>query len=111
MGMSLFMMTHAAGQMRSNDALGAYYDWYRGKHLYERHCQFCHGASGRGNGYNQVTPLPADLTSGAVQRKSDAELVGIIHGGKPGTAMGAWNWALSEQDRSDVVRYIRSLAP
>ncbi|GKS60159.1 hypothetical protein YTPLAS18_36860 [Nitrospira sp.] len=110
MGMWLSMVSHAAEPMRPDDALGAYYDWYKGKHLYERHCQFCHGVSGNGSGYDQVTPPPADLTGGAVQGRSDAELVSLIHGGKPGTAMGAWNWALSELDRYDVVRYIRSLA-
>ena len=105
----LFSAPSVIGQARPDDALGAYYNWYKGKHLYERHCQFCHGASGTGGNYREVTPLPADLTARAVQEKSDADLASTIHGGKPGTAMGSWNWALSEQDRHDVVLYIRSL--
>jgi hypothetical protein len=42
--------------------------------------------------------------------KSNAELGNIIHDGEPGSPMGAWKWTLSEQDKRNVLSYIRSLA-
>jgi cytochrome c553 len=99
-----------SGKTSGGDAFRQYYDWHRGKHIYEEYCQFCHGERGKGKGYPLLVPPPADLTDPAVQTKSDADLQKIIHGGAPGTSMGAWNWALSEQDKHDVLLYIRWLA-
>ena len=50
-----------------------------------------------------MSPPPADLTSPTVQKKSDAELVQIIHGGEQGTAMGAWKWPLSEKEKQNIL--------
>lgn len=97
-----------AEQKSSEKALREYYDLQEGKRLYEQYCQFCHGAQGKGKAFD-VTPPPADLTAPAVQKKSDYELAKIIHGGERGTAMGAWQWALSDQDKQNVLQYIRWL--
>ncbi len=98
------------GQERDEKALREYYDLQEGRRLYEQYCRFCHGEQGKGKAYDQVTPPPADLTTSAVQGKSDAELANIIHEGEPGSPMGAWKWALSESDKQNVLLYIRSLA-
>ncbi|MBX3330806.1 MAG: cytochrome c [Nitrospira sp.] len=103
-------LVHAASEQKGSEkALRDYYDLQEGKRLYEQYCRFCHGDQGKGKAYD-VTPPPADLTSPAVQKKPDAELTKTIHGGERGTAMGAWNWALSEKDKQNVLQYIRWLA-
>ncbi|TKB70552.1 MAG: cytochrome c [Nitrospira sp.] len=100
----------ASEQMKgSPQTLREHYDLQEGKRLYEQYCRFCHGEQGKGKAFD-VTPPPADLTSPAVQQKSDFELTQIIHGGEQGTAMGAWKWALSDKDKQNVLQYIRSLA-
>lgn len=97
------------GESRTAETLREHYDLQEGKRLYEQYCRFCHGDQGKGNAYD-VTPPPADLTSPAVQQKSDVELTQTIHEGERGTAMGSWKWALSEKDKQNVLLYIRRLA-
>jgi len=97
------------GQGSNAKALREHYELQEGKRLYEQYCRFCHGDQGKGKAYD-VTPPPADLTSPAVQQKSDAELTQTIHEGERGTAMGSWKWELSEQDKQNLLLYIRRLA-
>jgi mono/diheme cytochrome c family protein len=97
------------GESSSAKALREHYELQEGKRLYEQYCRFCHGDQGKGKAYD-VTPPPADLTSSAVQQKSDAELSQTIHEGERGTAMGSWKWELSEKDKQNVLLYIRRLA-
>ena len=100
----------AAGLADDTQALRDHYDLQEGKRVYDEFCQFCHGEQGKGKAYNQVSPPPPDLTTPAVQKKSDTELGNTIHEGEPGSPMGAWKWTLSEKDKRNVLRYIRSLA-
>ncbi len=81
----------------------------KGKQLYKEHCMVCHGPSGKGDGYRLLNPPPADLTSPSIQEKLDADLLRTIHEGRPNTAMGAWKWALSDEEGRAVVAYVRSL--
>ena len=97
------------GESSHAKALREHYELQEGKRLYEQYCRFCHGDQGKGIAYD-VTPPPADLTSAAVQQKSDAELTQTIHEGERGTAMGSWKWELSEKDKQNVLLYIRRLA-
>lgn len=97
------------GETSNTQALREHYELQEGKRLYEQYCRFCHGGQGKGKAYD-VTPPPADLTSPAVQQKSDAELKQTIHEGERGTAMGSWKWELSEKDKQNVLQYIRWLA-
>ena len=97
------------GESSNTKALREHYELQEGKRLYEQYCRFCHGDQGKGHAYD-VTPPPADLTSPAVQQKSDAELTRAIHEGERGTAMGSWKWELSEKDKRNILRYIRRLA-
>jgi mono/diheme cytochrome c family protein len=106
----LSMAPLASCQTRDDNALREHYNAQEGQRLYEQYCRFCHGEQGKGKAYDQVTPAPPDLTSPAVQGKSDTELESIIHEGEPGSPMGAWKWALSEKQKRNVLLYIRSLA-
>jgi cytochrome c553 len=110
MTLSCVNVAHAALEQKTDNAqaLREHYDLQEGKRVYEQYCRFCHGEQGKGHAY-EVTPPPADLTSLAVQKKSDAELTQTIHGGQQGTAMGAWKWALSDKDKQNVLLYIRWL--
>ncbi|MBS0153493.1 MAG: cytochrome c [Nitrospira sp.] len=102
--------TNAGAEQKSSEkALREHYDLQEGKRLYGEYCRFCHGDQGKGQAFD-VTPPPADLTSPAVQRKSDIELTRTIHEGERGTAMGSWKWALSKGEKQHVLLYIRWLA-
>ena len=102
--------TDANAEQKSGEkALREHFDLQEGKRLYGEYCRFCHGEQGRGQAF-AVTPPPTDLTSFAVQRKSDTELTEMIHEGERGTAMGSWKWALTKEDKQHVLLYIRWLA-
>ena len=47
----------------------------------------------------------------AVQGALDARLFKTVHDGKPGTAMGAWREALTDDEIWDTIAYVRTLAP
>jgi mono/diheme cytochrome c family protein len=80
-----------------------------GRRIYQDQCMACHGALGRGDGYVLFTPPVGDLTSEEVQRKWDLELLQSIHDGRANTAMGTWSLALSEQEMTAVLQYVRHL--
>ena len=66
-------------------------------------CAICHGADGKGK-ESMKTP---DFTSADVQKKSDADLGGIITNGKP-PKMPAYKTMTPDQVK-DMVAFIRSL--
>jgi mono/diheme cytochrome c family protein len=80
-----------------------------GREIYVNTCMRCHGIDGKGKTDVRLVPPPADLTSAAVQNRLDGGLFTRIHGGKPNTAMGAWQHALSDEEMWDVVAYLRTL--
>jgi cytochrome c6 len=65
-------------------------------------CAMCHGADGKGKSMPNT-----DLTAADVQKKSDADLSGIISNGKP-PKMPAYK-SLTPDQVKDMVAYIRSL--
>ncbi len=79
--------------------------------LFERYCEACHGAKGKGDGpMGQVLiPPAADLTSQSLQTKSDDELVRSIREGVPGTGMPPFKRRWTEQTLRSVLAYVRSL--
>jgi len=96
----------------------------RGAQLFATHCQMCHGETGEGNGTVSaflVKKKPADLTSEAVQGKSDGSLFLTISNGifNPNNSlfpniqfsgqMPPLNENLNVRERWDVVNYIRTL--
>jgi mono/diheme cytochrome c family protein len=79
-------------------------DVARGKLIYEKNCQGCHGKTGVGVG--GATPNLAD--SKRMAALTDQHLFDAVTKGRPGTGMPAWGSVLSEQDRWSVVSYLRT---
>ncbi|MGH7229033.1 MAG: c-type cytochrome [Nitrospiraceae bacterium] len=82
-----------------------------GRLIYERRCVVCHGPQGRGDGPEApfLSPRPGSLVSAGTSVKSDADLLAVIANGKPRTAMPAWKDPLTDEQRRDVLAYIRTL--
>ncbi|HTL63268.1 MAG TPA: cytochrome c [Nitrospira sp.] len=84
-------------------------DMAAGKQIYNEVCKACHGIDGRGPGAMKFSPPAADLTSREVQTKLDSGLYKSIHDGRANTAMGAWKYALSDEEIRNVISYVRTL--
>ncbi|MBI5468518.1 MAG: cytochrome c [Deltaproteobacteria bacterium] len=93
-------------------------DLKNGQAVYERYCHFCHGRKGYGDGPVgiAITPHPADFVNDAKRMsKTDPELFkSITEGvhraiGGEEMAMPRWQEILSDQERWDVLIYIRHL--
>lgn len=87
-------------------------DRARGKAVYERHCQHCHGPSGRGDGpaAASLTVPPANFQRFHSFLKSDEELLRTIEHGIVFSPMHAWRGQLTDEEMQDVVAYIRLLS-
>ena len=90
----------------------------RGKALYEKNCQSCHGIEGVGETYTlqaltdaKYLMAPALDTSAHAWHHTDEALAKIIlEGSSRPSRMPAWkDKGLSESDASDVVAYMKSL--
>ncbi len=88
-----------------------------GKAKYDANCVGCHGTTGKGDGpaAAALNPKPQDHTNGKVMNAlSDKYLFDIIKDGgaavKKAAIMPASGKKLNDQEISDVVAYIRSLA-
>ncbi len=89
-----------------------------GKVVYEQHCAACHGTTGGGDGPAAVWlyPKPRHFKSGLFKIRStpsgflptDEDLLQTITRGMPGSSMPSFNY-LSEQERRDVVQYVKYL--
>jgi mono/diheme cytochrome c family protein len=84
-----------------------------GKVLYEKHCVLCHGINGDGDGPDTQFLLvqPANFHSLESRSKTDWDLMTIITFGAAFSPMHGWADRLTEEERWDVLRYIRLLAP
>jgi mono/diheme cytochrome c family protein len=82
-----------------------------GRAIYRERCVACHGSHGRGDGPAGVSlePKPADLLL-HVPQHTDGELFYMISVGFPGTAMPEWRSVLGENQRWELVHYLRVLA-
>lgn len=83
-----------------------------GKKVYAGKCSLCHGPDGKGDGPAgaSMNPKATNFTDKAKMTKSDDELFKIISDGSKGSAMMGYAGSTSEQDRWDLVAYIRSLS-
>ena len=81
-----------------------------GNALYKVYCETCHGKTGKGDGPGSkaLNPKPADHTSAEVQVQSDGEIFWKISQGRG--MMISWKASLSEDQRWQLVNYIRTLA-
>ncbi len=83
---------------------------------YAKYCASCHGAGGKGDGFN-AAHLPAPPTQHAdseymQQRPDDTLWDGVYAGGyilNKSHTMPAWGGSLSNQEISDLVKYMRTL--
>jgi mono/diheme cytochrome c family protein len=76
-----------------------------GRTIYDKHCIACHGKTGKGIGTLPDLSDPATLAG-----RADAQLFDKITNGGRGSGMPAWGSVLSEQQRWDVLAYIKTLA-
>ena len=81
-----------------------------GKKLYITNCAPCHGDRGRGDGpaAQALNPKPADHSSALVQNETDGALFWKLSQGR--NPMPAYGKILTEQQRWELVNYIRTLA-
>ncbi len=79
--------------------------------LFAANCVPCHGEGGLGDGPTAASleSKPANLTENHVQELSDGALFYIITNGKPETPMPAWEDVLEEEQRWQVVNFLRTL--
>ena len=82
----------------------------KGRTLYLDRCTDCHGKKGRGDGSGgaDLERKPTDLTAAQVQAQSDGSLFWKISQGR--RPMPAYGRKLSDEQRWQVVHYLRSLA-
>jgi mono/diheme cytochrome c family protein len=87
-------------------------DLVRGKAVYARHCQNCHGPTGRGDGpvAASLKVPPANFQRFQSFLKSDEELLRTIEHGVVFSPMHAWRGQLTDGEMQDVVAYIRRLS-
>lgn len=85
----------------------------RGHALFLENCAPCHGEAADGHGPASVglRPPPANLSGGEiVPTHSDAYLFYRVSVGKRGSAMPSFQHTLTENERWEIVRYLRSFA-
>ena len=82
----------------------------RGETIYAANCAVCHGRDGRGDGPGAAgLPIkPADLAAPHLRAHSDGDLFWWIGHGKRGI-MPAFESVLSEDERWDVINFVRAL--
>ena len=87
-------------------------DITRGKAVYERHCQACHGVGGWGDGPDgkALKVAPANFHRFASFLKSDEELLRTIEHGVVFSPMHSWRGQLTDGEMQDVVAYVRLLS-
>jgi len=81
-----------------------------GKAIFVKECITCHGESGNGNGPDaaDLSTQPPDFAAPAVTDQSDGELFWkMTQGRKP---MPSFGRMLSDNDRWNLVNYIRSIS-
>lgn len=82
----------------------------KGKAVYVKECASCHGDGGKGDGsaVKDLEKKPYDLTLAKTLDQSDGALFWkITEGNKP---MASYEKTLSEEDRWNVINYLRTLA-
>jgi mono/diheme cytochrome c family protein len=100
-----------AGRELDNPVQDSEADLQRGKELFVRMCQQCHGGKGDGQGFLYTSNLyiypPGVLTSEQIVSRSDGEIYHIITAGR--NVMGAHGAMIRPEDRWNIVLYVREL--
>ncbi|HWR83165.1 MAG TPA: c-type cytochrome [Candidatus Deferrimicrobium sp.] len=89
----------------------------RGGELYSRYCSVCHGATGKGDGFNafNLNPKPRNFSDTAFVRQLDTTLIreAISRGGRAvglSGLMPPWRYTLTKRDIDDLVIYVAKLS-
>jgi mono/diheme cytochrome c family protein len=120
LGLTALLLGGAISMLAESDAkaeaVASKGDAVKGKQVYTLFCVPCHGDQGDGKGPVGITlqPPPRDFIKGEFKYAStDQELFDVITGGAAARGgsplMTPWNGIISEDDRWNVLRYIRSL--
>lgn len=86
----------------------------QGQTIYTNNCMPCHGPTGRGDGPVGVTlrPAPANLQVHMIPgAHSDAQIFDWVTNGYPNSPMPAFGEILTEDERWNLLNYIRTLTP
>ena len=83
----------------------------KGADLFRIHCTPCHGPTGRGDGpaAAALDAPPADLTADHVDDHTDGDIFWWLTHGMAGTAMPGFEHTLSDAERWQLIRFVRSL--
>ena len=87
-------------------------DLARGKAVYVRQCQSCHGVSGYGDGpaAHSLKVPPVNFHRFRSFLKSDEELLRTIEHGVVFSPMHSWRGQLTDGEMQDVLAYVRLLS-
>jgi mono/diheme cytochrome c family protein len=80
----------------------------KGAGIFAKNCQSCHGIPTKGNWAN-IKPVPGDPASEKFRKNTDGDMFYKISSGRG--PMPQFRNILSEEDRWDVISYIRSFHP
>jgi putative copper export protein/mono/diheme cytochrome c family protein/alkyl hydroperoxide reductase subunit AhpC len=82
-----------------------------GEALYRTHCATCHGAAGRGDGPGGagLPKPPADLTAPHAVQHTAGDMFWWLTHGIPAAGMPPFGSVLTEEDRWDLINFIRTL--
>jgi mono/diheme cytochrome c family protein len=88
-----------------------------GKKVYFRKCVWCHGegGSGDGPGADRLWPRPRNFDQGTFKIRhtasgelpTDEDLFQTVTHGLPGSAMPSWDGILSEEERRNVIQFVK----
>jgi mono/diheme cytochrome c family protein len=91
--------------------------YFRGRYVFERNCQVCHGALGNGRGEmaSQMAPKPRSFRSGIFKYRStpagalptDQDLQRTVRDGIANTSMPTFAGKLSAREIEAVVEYVK----
>ncbi len=111
LGFTLAVFSNSDASAADADA-----DAAKGQQVYQIYCITCHGATGKGDGPvgKTLTPPPRDFSVGDFKfGGTSQEIFDTISNGtasKGGSPlMAPWGAVIPEQDRWDLVAYIRTL--
>ncbi len=103
-------LPHAASDKLKNPVLFTRESVARGKVVYETFCVPCHGVGGKGDGLVAAKFVPPPPLDGpAAKGRTDGYIYATIRLGSLSTLMPAYGYRMTEQQRWDVVNYVRSL--
>lgn len=95
-------------------------DTTAGQAVYVRWCAGCHGVDGDGQGpaSGYMLPRPRDFTAalyqirttGSGELPTDDDILRVINRGIPGTTMPGWSDVLTQQERNELVPYLKTFS-